>query len=111
MRTLLDGIVTVGVRMGHTVWSQRVTLDILISELRDYGKALRLDDREVFENLLKKPLCYVGSVSNASSMHTWAFLLLSILLEHEKRIIELEEANARLVDGCVQEEEQYHIVD
>jgi len=71
--------------MGHTVWSQRMTLDVLLAELKKYGKALRPEDREALERLLKQPLRHVGSIAYASSMHLWAFLILSILIEQEKR--------------------------
>ena len=70
--------------MGHTVSSQRITLDILMSELRSYGKALRKEDRELLERLLKKAFKHYGSISYANSIHAWAFLLLSIILEQEK---------------------------
>ena len=76
--------------MGHTVWSQRITIDLLLSELEDYGKALRKEEREVLLDLLKRPLKHLGSISYASSLHAWAFLLLAINVEQEKRIKTLE---------------------
>ena len=97
--------------MGHTVWSQRITLDMILGELSDYGKSLRQKDREVFEQLLKVPLKHVGSISYASSMHVWAFLLLSILLEQEKKIKSLGDAVEGLADGRLQERELNHPVD
>jgi hypothetical protein len=75
-----------GELMGHTLVSQRMTLDMLINELSDFGRALRRDDRLVFDTMLKMPLKHVGSISYASSFHAWAFLLLSILLEQEKKL-------------------------
>ena len=97
--------------MGHTVWSQRITFDMILSELRDYGKSLRQKDREVFEQLLKIPLNHIGSISYASSMHVWAFLLLSILLEQEKKIKLLGDAVEGLADGRLQERELNRPVD
>jgi len=76
--------------MGHTVWSQRIVLDILLGELKSYGKALREDDRLIYEGLLKKPLKHYGTISYTNSVHAWAFLLLTILLEQEKKIKSLE---------------------
>jgi hypothetical protein len=93
-------------QMGHTVISQRMNLDNLLSELSDYGKSLRREDRAVFERLLKQPLKHVGSISHASSFHAWAFLILSILLEQEKRC-----KHECLADGCLQEKEQARTVD
>lgn len=91
--------------MGHTVWSQRIALDILLSEIASYGRSLRQKDRVLYEGLLKQPLKHIGSISFASSIHLWAFLLLSIMLEQEKRIKELEDGYESLVNGCIPEGE------
>ncbi|MFH1850585.1 MAG: hypothetical protein ABH879_10500 [archaeon] len=88
--------------MGHTVWSQRIVLDIMLSELKAYGKSLRAEERIIYEKLLKDPLKHVGSISYASSIHVWAFLLLSILLEQEKKINSLVKHES-LADGRIQE--------
>lgn len=75
-------------------------VDITITELMSYAKALREEDRVIFEKLLKLSLRKVGAISYASSIHVWAFVLLSIILEQEKRIRKYE----CLVDGCLQEQ-------
>jgi len=93
------------------VWSQRIVLDILLSELKDYGKALRQEDRELYKKILKEPLKHIGSISYANSIHVWAFLLLSILVEQEKKIRKMEGLYESLVDGCVQETKLYSVVD
>jgi hypothetical protein len=71
--------------MGHTVPSQRIVIDKLLGELQDLAKALREEDRVILNDLLHDPLKHIGSITYASSMHVWAFLLLSIWIEHEKR--------------------------
>ncbi|MFH1511093.1 MAG: hypothetical protein ABIF10_05350 [Candidatus Woesearchaeota archaeon] len=76
--------------MGHTVWSQRIVSDMILDELSSFAKALRGEDRVVFEEMLKKPLKHFGSISYASSYHAWAFLLLAILLEQEKKLKQFE---------------------
>jgi hypothetical protein len=76
--------------MGHTVASQRIVLDSLQAELLQFGKALRGADREIFERMLKKSFLHYGEISYANSFHAWAFLLLSIMLEQEKLILEKE---------------------
>lgn len=76
--------------MGHTVASQRIMIDITINELRSYAKSLREEDREIFLGLLREPLKKVGAISYASSLHVWAFILLAIIAEQEKRINILE---------------------
>lgn len=90
-----------GIEMGHTVWSQRINSDSILSELEKFGRSLREDERLLYSKLLKQPLKHLGSITYASPYHTWAFLLLSIILEQEKRVIELE----RLAFGCVQGEQ------
>jgi len=77
--------------MGHTVWSQRIVCDVLLGELKSFGKALRKEDRDVFESLLKIPLKHFGAISYADSFHAWAFLLLTIALEQEKRLRQMED--------------------
>ena len=84
--------------VGHTVTSQRIVTDMMIAELAQFGKALRDEDREVYNRLLKEPLKHLGTISYTSSMHTWAVLLLSVLLEQQKKIDRLEDDAARLAD-------------
>ena len=71
--------------MGNTVLSQRIVADLIIKELNEYGKSLRGKDREIFNRLLKEPLKHIGSISYANSMHAWAFLIISMLIEMEKK--------------------------
>jgi hypothetical protein len=71
--------------MGHTVLSQRRMVDNILNELKEYGNALREEDRVIYEELLKSSLKRVGAISYASSIHVWAFILLSIIIEQEKR--------------------------
>jgi len=75
--------------MGHTAWSGRIATDEMIRELMLYGKSLRKKDRELYEDMLKEAFKHIGSISYASSMHMWAFVLLSIILEQEKKIEKL----------------------
>ena len=95
--------------MGHTVWSQRITSDILLQELLHYSKALDQSDRELYKQLLKRPLKHLGSITYTSSIHVWAFLLLSIILEQEKKIQHLEDEIR--IPRRVQEEKEYRSVD
>ncbi|MCA9393997.1 MAG: hypothetical protein KC900_07325 [Candidatus Omnitrophica bacterium] len=66
-------------------------VDYVLNELKSFGQAMCREDRCVYERMLKEPLKHVGAVSYASSLDVWAFVLLSILLEQEKRIRKLEE--------------------
>lgn len=87
--------------MGHTVNSQRMMIDIILAELKKFSAALRKDERILFEKMLKEPLKHTGAMTNASSIDIWAFILLSILLEQEKRLAALESNHDRLVDRCL----------
>lgn len=94
--------------MGHTVSSQREAVERLVDELQDYADALREDEQELFEELLQEPLRHVGAMSSANSMHVWAFTLLSVIVEQEKRLREVESADRRVREdglGRVVEEE------
>ncbi|MCB9362808.1 hypothetical protein H6504_05205 [Candidatus Woesearchaeota archaeon] len=70
--------------MGHTVTSQRIVIDTIIQELKDYAKALREEDRVILEDLLQQAYKHMGAISYACSMHTWALLLLTIMMEEKK---------------------------
>ncbi len=97
---------TGGEIMGHTVMSQRMAADIVMDELKAYGKALRASDRDVYAEVLKEPLKHIGSVSYASSMHVWAFLLLSTIVEQEKKIRMLEDQYESMAYRLLQEREE-----
>ncbi len=84
--------------MGHTVWSQRIVQEVILKELASFSKALRKEDREHFHRMLKKPLKHMGSISYTNSYHAWAFLILAIILEQEKR--------NEMADRCIQSEEE-----
>lgn len=92
--------------MGHTVWSQRMCSDIVLKELKEYGRSLGKEDRVVYERLLDLPLKHLGSVAYASSFHVWAFFLLSIMLEQEKRLTKMIAESVHAVevdDGSFEE--------
>jgi hypothetical protein len=76
--------------MGHTVSTQKQVVDAMIKELHDYRKALSCDDRKIFDGLIGDVYSHMGSISNAGSMHTWLFFLLSIIIEQQKRIMQNE---------------------
>ena len=77
--------------MGHTVRSQRQIIDELRSELESYGEVLTKKERKELQKILKKPYKYVGSITNASSLHAWAFLTISICLEQQKELTKIKE--------------------
>lgn len=80
--------------MGHTNWSHRTATEMIILELKQLSKAMSEEHRDIIHQLLKAPMQHIGSISYASSMHIWAFVLLTIIVEQHKRIEELEERYA-----------------
>ena len=90
--------------MGHTTSSQRIVADLLLKELSQFAKVLRKEDRETYLNLIKEPLKHLGSISYVSSQQTWAFLLLAILLEQQKKY-------ERLAIRCIPEQQQDCVMD
>jgi hypothetical protein len=91
--------------MGHTVKSQRRVTDLLLGELKDYGRSLREEDRIAYERLLKIPLKHMSNISFVCSANAWSFLLMSIMCDLEKRIARTEDINEGLVNGYLQKEE------
>ncbi|MFW5990742.1 MAG: hypothetical protein ACOCQX_00795 [Candidatus Nanoarchaeia archaeon] len=83
----LDALVNVksDVNMGHTINSQRNETDVLINELKQFGKSLSENDREIFDELIKSSLKHLGSISYTSSVNVWVFFLLSVIIEQEKK--------------------------
>ena len=74
-------------------------------ELKGYGAALPHDERVIYGRLLKLPMKKIGAISYANSMHAWALMLMTIIIEQEKKI---EELNARMADRRVQKRELNH---
>ncbi|MCF7861735.1 hypothetical protein K9M79_05800 [Candidatus Woesearchaeota archaeon] len=88
-----------GKKMGHTVSSQRIVINTILRELKDFGRALRSDDREAYERMLALPLKHIGTMSYASSLDVWALILLSISLEQQKRIDVLEKTIKKITQN------------
>jgi hypothetical protein len=99
------------VHMGHTVYSQRVTLNILQMELKNYAKSLSTPDQQLFLEMIKLPSKHIGSITFASSLHAWAFFTLSVALEQQKKIQLLEEAYETLASGHISDKREDYSMD
>lgn len=73
--------------MGHTLTSQRMIVDNIVSDLENFEKSLSNEDKEIYEKMLRQPLKHLGSITYTSSMNTWAIFLLCVMLEKEKEEI------------------------
>ena len=77
--------------------------DALLGELESYGRALSQHDREIYTEMLNMPLKHFGSIAYANSMQAWALMLLSIMLEQQKKIRKLEAKRESMANGRLQE--------
>lgn len=70
--------------MGHTVPSQRRVVEDIVSVLERYKDSLREEEREIVDEFIEDAYQHMGSVSYGNSYHTWALVLVSVMLEREK---------------------------
>jgi len=79
--------------MGRTVPTYRQTLESIIDEWKDYRRALTQEDREVFDEMMRKARMHASASSYAAFLDPLVGTILSILLEQEKAIRALKERN------------------
>ena len=76
--------------MGKTVESYRIALDTEIQTWNGFAKALRSDDREVFERMTDACRNHASAGSNATRPEVFESMVMSILLEQQKTLMRLE---------------------
>jgi hypothetical protein len=76
--------------MGKTVESYRLALDTEIQTWNGFIKALRADDREAFEQMTDACRNHASAGSNATRPEMFEPMVMSILLEQQKKLIRLE---------------------
>jgi hypothetical protein len=76
--------------MGKTVESYRVALDTEIQTWNGFSKALRTDDRDAFEQMTDACRNHASAGSNATRPEVFEPMVMSILLEQQKKLIRLE---------------------
>jgi hypothetical protein len=76
--------------MGKTVESYRIALDTEIQTWNGFAKALRSDDREAFERMTDACRNHASAGSNATRPEVFESMVMSILLEQQKRLMCLE---------------------
>lgn len=77
--------------MGRTVPTYRQTLESIVRDLGDYRRALAEEDREVFDEMMKKARMHASASTYAAFLDPLGGFLLSILLEQEKSLRILKE--------------------
>ena len=76
--------------MGKTVESYRLALDTEIQSWNGFVKALRIDDREAFEQMTDACRNHASAGSNATRPEMFEPMIMSILLEQQKRLNHME---------------------
>lgn len=79
--------------MGRTVPSFRNQLEQIIEELSVYRRALRGEEKIVFDDMMNKTRQHASSCTLVPSFDPFSCMLLSIILEQEKEIKLLKEQN------------------
>jgi hypothetical protein len=76
--------------MGKTVESYRLALDTEVQSWNGFVKALRTDDRDAFEQMTDACRNHASAGSNATRPEVFEPMVMSILLEQQKRLMRLE---------------------
>lgn len=67
----------------------RLALEALAQQWNDYRRALRSGDREAFDALVSRARMHASAATYAISLDPAESALLSMLLEHEKELLEI----------------------
>ena len=81
--------------MGRTVPTYRLALEAMAQQWNDFRRALRSEDREAFDSLMNGARLHASASTYAISLDPTESALLSMLLEHEKKLRELQ----KRIDG------------
>jgi hypothetical protein len=76
--------------MGKTVESYRLALDTEVQTWNGFAKALRTDDKEAFEQMIDACRNHASAGSNATRPEMFEPMVMSILLEQQKKLTRLE---------------------
>jgi hypothetical protein len=83
--------------MGRTVPTFRQLVDDAIARWSKFRRALRREDQEYFDRLFRRVRSYTQAATYQASDNPMEAILLSIALDHEKRLDALERAAPRQV--------------
>ncbi|MCK5547545.1 MAG: hypothetical protein KAI64_00915 [Thermoplasmata archaeon] len=77
--------------MGRSVPTYRMTLEGILASLNDFRRALRDDDKVVFDELMKKARAHAAAGSYQASLDPTDTMFISILIEMVKDNLRLRE--------------------
>ena len=75
--------------MGRTIPSYRIAIDMEIAKWKPFKDALRKPEKDVFENMLLRSKLYASAGSMAVRPIVLEAMVMSILLDHHIRLLEL----------------------
>src|SRR5260221_11137975 len=81
--------------MGRTVPTFRQLIDDAIARWAKFRRALRREDQEYFDRLFRRVRSYTQAATYQASDNPMEAILLSIALDHEKRLDAIERAAPR----------------
>src|SRR5580700_4203160 len=87
--------------MGRTVPTFRQLVDDAIARWAKFRRALRREDQEYFDRLFRRVRSYTQAATYQASDNPMEAILLSIALDHEKRLDALERAAPRQVGAAL----------
>ncbi len=76
--------------MGRTVESYRMAIEDEINSWKGFSKALRIEDREVFEMLMDVCRNYASAGSNATQPILFEPMTMCMLLSLQKQVLKLQ---------------------
>jgi hypothetical protein len=87
--------------MGRTVPTFRQLIDDAIARWAKFRRALRREDQEYFDRLFRRVRSYTQAATYQASDNPMEAILLSIALDHEKRMDAIERAAPRQVGAAL----------
>jgi tellurite resistance protein len=85
--------------MGRTVPTFRAALEDEIRRWDGYRKALRKDEREAFDRMMDACRLHSSASGHVTRPEPLEAMLMSILLEHQRRLEALEGKIGRILEG------------
>ncbi len=92
--------------MGRTVPSFRLALEDEIRSWRQFEKVLRGEDGPALQEMFNAARCNASASSSAVRLFRFEGLFMSVLLEHQLRLIE---AGCRLEQSMLREKEKSNV--
>jgi len=76
--------------VGRTILSWRMIVETEVERLKKFRDSLRLEDRLIFDDLLRQCKLYASAASSLTSPVKEVPLIMSILFAHHKKLTEIE---------------------